>query len=275
MQIKNNLTITEILSRAFYLCKDNFFEILKVIGIYVIPSNVLLIVTFFSLFSSIFIFLMFSTTLDLENIIEPTMGIGSILLMAIIIFLITLISGFGSLVIAKILDEANKNNKITWKDATKYIWNKKWSALGLNILIFLILICFFIVLTFLTVLISVITFGFGAIIMIPLAIAIVLISIQFSILINSMFIVRDLNATEAIAESFRVFKKGSFWRNIRVLVSIGGISIIAAIVLYVLQLIPLLGFFIGIIGQCLINAYVFAYLNIFIFDRINEISEFN
>lgn len=270
MQIKNNLTITEILSRAFYLCKDNFFEILKVIGIYVIPSSVLLIVTFFSLFSSIF-----STTVDLENISEPAIGIGSILLIAIIIFVITLISEFGSLVIAKILDEANKKNKITWKDATKYIWNKKWSALGLNILIFLILICFFIVLTFLTVLISVVTFGFGAIIMIPLAIALVFISMTFSILINSMFIVRDLNATKAIAESFRVFKKGNFWGSIKVLASIGGVSIIAAIVLYVLQLIPLLGFFIGIIGQYLINAYVFAYLNIFTFDRINKISEFN
>ena len=34
METKNNVTITDMLSRAFYLCKNNFLEILKVIGIY-------------------------------------------------------------------------------------------------------------------------------------------------------------------------------------------------------------------------------------------------
>ena len=275
METKNNVTITDMLSRAFYLCKNNFLEILKVIGIYIIPSIVILVIALISLFSGIFISMMFTSLSSYQNIISSTIGVGSILLMIIIIFIITLISGFGSLVIAKILDEANKENKITWKDATKYVWSRKWSALGLNILIFLMTFSFFIVLIFLTVLISIITFGFGAIIMIPLMIGSFLIVSPFSALINAMFIVRDLSVTQSIGVSFSIFSKGSFWRSIGVLASIGGIIAIAAIVLYALQSIPILGFFIGILGQPLISAYMFAYLNIFSFDRNKKISEFN
>lgn len=275
METKNNVTITDMLSRAFYLCKNNFLEILKVIGIYIIPSIVILVIALISLFSGIFISMMFTSLSSYQNIISSTIGVGSILLMIIIIFIITLISGFGSLVIAKILDEANKENKITWKDATKYVWNKKWAALGLNILIFLMTFSFFIVVVFLTVLISVITFGIGALIMIPLMIGSFLIVSPFSALINAMFIVRDLSVTQSIGEAFSVFSKGSFWRSIGVLASIGGIIAIAAIVLYALQSIPILGFFIGILGQPLIGAYMFAYLNIFSFDGNKKISEFN
>lgn len=275
METKNNVTITDMLSRAFYLCKDNFWEILKVIGIYIIPSIAVLVIALISLFSGIFISMMFTSLSSYQNIISSTIGVGSILLMIITIFIITLISGFGSLVIAKILDEANKENKITWKEATKYVWGKKWSALGLNILLFLMIFSFFVVLIFLTLLISIITFGFGAIIMIPLAIALFLIVTPFSGLVNAIFIVRDLNAIESIGEAFALFKKGSFWRSIGVLASIAGISVIAAIILYVLQRIPVLGFFIGILGQSIINAYVFAYLNIFSFDGNKKIREFN
>lgn len=275
MESKNNITITEMLSRAFYLLKNNFLEVLKVIGIYTIPSIIVLGIAFISLFSGVFISMMFKSMSSYENIISSAIGGGSILLMMIIIFIISLISGFGNLVIAKILDEANKENKITWKEATRYVWNKKWSALWLNILIFLMTSLFFIVIIFLTIFISVITFGFGAIIMVPLMIATFLIISPFSSLMNSMFIVRDLNATKSIGEAFSIFNKGSFFRSIGVLASIGAISIISAIVIYALQGIPLLGFFIGILGQSLISAYTFAYLNIYSFDRIKKIEEFN
>lgn len=275
METKNNLTITEMLSKAFYLCKDNFWEILKVIGIYIIPSIIILIIALISLFSGLVISIMFSAATSYENIIPSSIGIGSVLLIIPITFVIALISGFGSLVIGKILDEANKENKITWKEASKYIWDKKWSALGLNIIIFFMLFAFFILLTLLTALILLITFGIGAIIMIPLIIALIFIVAPFTSLINSIFIVRDLSITESIGEAFSLFKKGEFWKNIGILASIAGISLGAGLVLYVLQLIPLLGFFIGILGQSLIGAYVFAYLNVFTLNKTDKVSEFN
>lgn len=276
MENKNNMTIFDMLSKAFYLCKDNILEILKVIGIYIIPSIVILIVTFISLFSGIFVSMIFATMASYEKIISSTIGLVSILLMLIIICFIALMSGFGGLVIARILDEGNKGNKITWKEATKYVWSKKWSALGLNILLFLMLFSFFVVVIFLTALISIITFGIGAIIMIPLALALFFIVTPFSILCNSIFIVRDLTATQSIGEAFLLFKTGGFWKSVGVLASIGGVSALSAIILYVLQLIPILGFFIGIVGQSLINAYAFAYLNIFSFNNnTDKISNLN
>ena len=270
MQEKNNLTISEMLSRAFYMCKDNILEILKALGVYIIPSIIIPIIASIALFSSLFFSLSFSVATEFEELFIPAIGVGSILGFLIITIIVCLIGGFGNLVIGKILDDGNKGNFVSWKSATKYIWDKKWSALGLNILIFLMFSAFFIVVVFLAILLSIITLGFGAIIIVPLVIAIFFVIGQLPTLMNSMLIVKDLGAIEAIGETFLLFKKGEFWKNVGILSAISGISLGVGLVLFMLEFIPILGFFITLVGSFLMNTYAFAYLNVFSLDRSNN-----
>ena len=38
---RNNLYISDILSRAFSLCKDNFIEIIKAAGVFILPVTII------------------------------------------------------------------------------------------------------------------------------------------------------------------------------------------------------------------------------------------
>ena len=48
-------------------------------------------------------------------------------------------------IITKILDDANKGNEVSWRFANKYVWKRKWSILGLNILVWLMTFAFVVV----------------------------------------------------------------------------------------------------------------------------------
>ena len=267
-QRKNNLFITEILSRAFNLCTDNFVEILKVLGIFIAPALIIPIILFSTIFATVAIgSSMYSYSSSYIDSIFATLGIGTILIFILIFLAVGIIALFGSLVIIKLLDDANKGNEVSWKSATRYVWDKKWGALGLNILVYLMFILAMIVLLILFFILSFITLGIGLIILIPLFIAIIVVASPLLYLFNSTFLVRDLGVTDSIRETFLLFRKGYFWSTIGRLAAISGISMGIGVVLALLQLIPIIGIIVATIGQYIVLSYVSAYLNIFVLDR--------
>ena len=267
-QRKNNLFITEILSRAFNLCIDNFVEILKVLGIFIAPALIVPIILFSTIFATVAIgSSIYSYSSSYIDSIFATLGIGTILIFMLIFLAVGIIALFGSLVIIKLLDDANKGNEVSWKSATRYVWDKKWGALGLNILVYLMFILAIIVLMILFLILSFITLGIGLIILIPLFIAIIVVASPLLYLFNSTFLVRDLGITDSIRETFLLFRKGYFWSTIGRLAAISGISIGCGVVLALFQLIPIIGIVLATIGQYIVLSYVSAYLNIFVLDR--------
>ena len=267
-QRRSQLRISEILSRAFNLCTNNFLELLKVIGIFMIPAMIIPIIIGATLaMSAFFSMSIFSSNLD-RNF--GAIGIGTILLIIVMAIISGFISLFATLVNTKILDDANKGNEVSWKSATRYVWNRVWSAIGLNILAWFMFLGVILVLVFLVIILSLITLGIGAFIVIPCAIAIIVIISPFIKLFNSIFIVKDLGVIDSIREAFLLFKKGYFWSTIGKLAAISGIYIGVIIVLWIFELLPFIGFIIAILGQVIMNIYVISYLNILVLDRIGS-----
>ncbi|WP_411169299.1 hypothetical protein ACH36K_01695 [Clostridium sp. MB05] len=269
---RSYLSVSEILSKAFYISKNNITEILKVIGIFILPTMVILIGTIFAIALSSFLKISYSYSYSYFDRDIPFIGIGTILIILLLTTLASLIMMYANAVIIKLLDDANKGKEVSWRSANIYVWQRKWSIIGLNILIYLMLLAAMVSLILVTVLLAFLTIGIGLIILIPLFIAIVVIMRPFVFLFNSMLIVRDLTITESIGETFRLFKKGYFWTTIGKLAAISGIIIGFGIVLTIGNIIiPILGMILALIGQFLIQAYTRAYLNILVWDRNEEV----
>lgn len=273
---KAYLSISEMLSRAFNLCKNSALEILKVIGIFIAPMFVVLfgaimVIVFSSLMNISYSYSYSYSYLD-DSI--PFIGLGTILLIILVSIISSIIMLYANGIITKVLDDANKGNEISWRSANKYVWQKKWSILGLSILVGLMFFAFAVVVALLTLILSLLTIGIGLIILIPLIIALIVILAPVQSLFNSMLIVRDLTITEAIGETFRLFKKGYFWSTIGKLASISGITIGIGLLLLVFEIIPLLGGIIAIAGQYVIQVYMISYLNILVLDRNNIVESF-
>lgn len=264
---RNQLSITEMLSRAFNLCKTNILEILKVVGIFVVPAMIIPIVVFATLAMTVFFSISIYSGSDFERMFGA-LGVGSILLIIVLIALATVVSLFGTLIITKILDDANKGNQVSWKSATGYVWNRIWSIIGLNILVWLILFGTLFSVVVLSGVLMIVTFGIGAIIAIPFLVAVIVMVIPLSSLFNSMFIVNELRVTESIKETFLLFKKGYFWSTIGKLAAISGIYIGVSVVLGIFQVVPVIGFIVTILGRIAMSIYTICYLNIFVLDRM-------
>lgn len=264
---KNYLSVSEILSKAFRISKDNILEILKVIGIFIVPTVLIIVGIIVGIIFSSMINMSYAYSYNyLENSI-PFIGFGSVLILIFTIIIASAVIIYADAIIVKILDDANRGKEVSWKTANKYVWQKKWSVIGLNLLVALMLFAFFIALTLLTVLLSFLTIGIGLIILIPLIIAICVVMAPIPMLFNSALIVKDLTITEAIGETFLLFKTGYFWTTIGRLAAISGITIGLGIVLIILEFIPLLGIIIAIIGQFIIQVYTISYLNVLVYDR--------
>lgn len=264
---KNYLSVSEILSKAFRISKDNILEILKVIGIFIVPTVLIIVGIIVGIIFSSMINISYAYSYNyLENSI-PFIGFGSVLILIFTIIIASAVIIYADAIIVKILDDANRGKEVSWKTANKYVWQKKWSVIGLNLLVALMLFAFFIALTLLTVLLSFLTIGIGLIILIPLIIAICVVMAPIPMLFNSALIVKDLTITEAIGETFLLFKRGYFWTTIGRLAAISGITIGLGIVLIILEFIPLLGIIIAIIGQFIIQVYTISYLNVLVYDR--------
>ena len=264
---QRQLLITEMLSRAFNICKDNILEILKAVGIFMITAWLLSMITSLTSIATTFFSIFDINSYVYYDKIPLEMNSGIILLITIIGIFSGILSLFGELVITKILDDANKGNEVSWKKATKYIWKKKWSALGLNILVFLIIFIAIVGISFLAILLSLLTLGIGAIILVPLVIAIVIVIIPITSLFNSNFVVNDLGAIDSIKETFLLFRKGYFWSTVGKVAAISGISIGLGIILLWIKFIPILGFILSLVVQVIIDIYLSAYLNVFVLDR--------
>ncbi|MDI9217730.1 hypothetical protein [Clostridium tertium] len=273
---KIHLSVSEMLSRAFNLCKNNVLEILKVIGIFIVPTIVVLFGVIIGIVFSSLINISYSYSYSYSYFDEaiPFIGIGTILLIILVALVSSLLMLYASGIITKVLDDANKGNEVSWRAANKYVWQRKWSILGLNVLVWLMLFAFAVVIILLTILLAVLTVGIGLIILIPLIIAIAVVMAPLAYLFTSMLIVRDLTITEAIGETFMLFKKGYFWSTIGKLAAISGITIGIGLVLAIIQVIPLVGIVIAIIGQYSIQAYTISYLNILSLDRSNIVENF-
>ena len=269
---KNNLFISDILSRSFNLCKDNFIEIIKAIAVFLLPVTIIQniidkdkVVTFD--FSDKF----YKVAINqdpyyLEKIIN-NIDFGGIAMLILVGFIISIVSFFGYLVIMKIVDYADKNEDVSWISAIKYVWKKKWSLLGLNILFYIMLIAGTIAFTILSIMIALITLGIGLILIIPLWIFVFLVLLPSTYLFNSTMLVRDLGVIDSIRETFLLFRRGYFWSTIGKLSAISGIVFGLAIVMGILSLIPVIGEIIGIIGGYAIAIYLIAYINVFVLDR--------
>lgn len=261
---RNKLRITEILSRSFNLCTNNFLEILKVIGLFIVPATMIPLIIGITLAVSTFLRISMNSYSNFESV-----GIGTILLIITTSTIFAIISLFATLVITKMLDDANKGNEVRWKIAIKYVWSRIWSAIGLNILVWLMVFGAMLVIIFLGLILSLLTLGIGAIIVIPFVIAIMVILSPFIKLFNSTFIVNELGVSDSIRETFLLFKRGYFWSTIGKLAAISGIYIGITILLWMFELLPIIGFIITILGQLIIDAYVICYINILVLDRNN------
>lgn len=268
---KSYLSVSEILSKAFNISKDNILEILKVIGIFIVPTVLILVGIIVGIIFSGMINMSYSYSYSynyLENTV-PFIGFGSVLISIFLAIISSIIIMYAEAIIVKILDDANREKEVSWRTANRYVWQKKWSVIGLNLLVALMFFAFFIAVILLTVLLSILTIGIGLIIIIPLIIAISVIMAPIPMLFNSALIVRDLTITEAIGETFLLFKRGYFWATIGRLAAISGITIGLGIVLYMLAFIPLLGIILTLIGQFVVQVYTISYLNVFVYDRSN------
>lgn len=262
------LFISEILSRALDICKDSAIEILKAIGIFIAPAIIIPIIIITALIMTAVLGSMYKYSKF--ELLLGAVGIGAIILIIFTAIISGVISLFGCLVIIKVLDDANKGNEISWKKATKYIWERKWNLLGLNILVNIMMSASIMVLFIVGILLSLITLGIGAFVVIPTIIAIVFLCIPMSSLFNSVIIVRGLGITDAIRETFLLFKKEYFLETIARIASIAGIYLGVVISLSILQFIPFIGSITLILGQFMLMIYLYAYLNVFVLDRMNN-----
>ncbi|MGL5353690.1 MAG: hypothetical protein ACRDA5_10235 [Clostridium sp.] len=282
---KSKSTLGEIISNAFSLVTHNALEILKVTGIFLVPALIGMVIlmsvtlvgmigTFIPVLNSISnnqLETGYIDTIDPELITNllPKMVLPIILLVVISI-LISFVSYFAYGIIIKILGDRYCDEETGWKYSMKYVWSKKWSLIGMNLLVILILLLVYTVLALLLGLLAITTKGIGFIIIIPIVIIWALIMPVMILLFNSMLIIKDLRAIDAIGQTFGLFKFGGFWRMVGKCLALGGLSILMAIPVLLLAIIPFVGIIAIMIGQVYIQSFVMAACNIIVIDDMHS-----
>lgn len=268
---RNNLYVSEILSRAFNLCIDNFLEILKVIGIFMAPALIIPLILFYSIFATMLLGTSIINSYSYQNSyfdrIFAGIGIGTIVGFMLLSIILGLLSLFGTLVITKMLDDANRGNEVSWRSATSYVWERKWRALGLNILVWLMIVVGVTAIIIIFGILSLLTLGIGLIIFIPLILFILLLLVPSMNLFNSTFLINDLGVIDSIRETFLLFRKGYFWSTIGRIDTLSGIYFAIMILLGILDFIPFIGTILIAVGPVVMTVYMTAYINVFILDR--------
>lgn len=258
----------EIISNSFKLVVGNALEILKTIGIFLVPVFIVL----FALTTALVVvmFGVLGTEGYMSGPEELILGslkmIIPLLIFMILMLLLSLVQYFGYGIIIKVLGDRYRGEGTGWKYSMKYIWEKKWSLIGMNLIILLMAFVAYIVIVLVGGLLTVVTFGIGMIILIPILIAFALIVPAMIMLFNSMLIIKDLMAIDAIKQTFRLFKKGSFWSMIGKCAALSGITILLTIPLLLLLLVPILGWIVILIGQVYVQAFLMAACNIIVIE---------
>lgn len=266
---KKNLFVSELLSRAFNICIDNFLEILKAVGIFMAPVIIIPLILIYTVFATALIGSSFMYSYPYSVLEERAtgIGVGIVLLIMLIVLILGVLSLFGSLVIIKIIDDANRGYEVSWRSATRYVWEKKWEALGLNILVWLMMIAALIVFMILFMILAILTLAIGLIILIPLYIAVILLLTPALLLFNSTLLVNNIGIIDSIRETFLLFRKGYFWATIGRITAISGIFIGIMILLGIFDFIPFIGPILMVVGSYALSVYMSAYISIFVYDR--------
>lgn len=282
---KSKSTLGEIISNSFSLVTHNALEILKVIGIFLVPAFIAMFICIFvaiiAMIGSIIPTLNTISNNPLSDeyidsiisgqIIEllPKM-ILPIILLIVITILISFVSYFAYGIIIKMLGDRYCDEETSWKYSMKYVWGKKWSLIGMNLLVILILLVVYIVLVIILGLLTIITKGLGVIILIPFVFVWVLMIPVMIILFNSMLIIKDLRAIDAIGQTFGLFKFGGFWRMVGKCLALGGLTILMSIPVLLLGIIPFVGIIAIMIGQVYVQSFLMAACNIIVIDEMHS-----
>lgn len=262
-KLESKSALGQIISNSFKLVIDNVLEILKIIGIFLVP---VFVVGFILIF--IFAFGMFGAMIvsSPEEIFFAMLSVFIPLL--IIAPLISLLSYFGYGIIIKVLGDRYQGKDTNWKVGMKYIWGKKWSLIGLNILIILMAIVVYMVIAAITGIIATITFGIGLIIIIPIIIAMAFIIPAIYVLFNSTLIIEDLTVVESIKKTVSLFGRGNLWMMIGKCAAISGITILIGFGVAIIGFFPIIGFIIMIIGQVYVQSFLISACNIIVIDNM-------
>lgn len=116
---KSYLSVSEILSKAFNISKDNILEILKVIGIFIVPTVLILVGIIVGIIFSGMINMSYSYSYNyLENTV-PFIGFGSVLISIFLAIISSIIIMYAEAIIVKILDDANRGKEVSWRTANR------------------------------------------------------------------------------------------------------------------------------------------------------------
>lgn len=267
---KQPMGLGDIISNAFKSVVNNALEILKIIAIFILPVAIIIFIA---------VFVTIISTFGAMYISSPEQIIFGLLAMIVPIILISLVLGlvsyFGYAVMIKMLADRYIGEETGWKYATKCVWEKKWSLLGMNLLVMLMVFVGYLALMLVGALIGFITFGIGAIIIIPIFIAMALIIAPMVMLFNSMLIIKDLKAMDAIKQTFELFKNGSFWSMVGKCAAITGITIGLSLLMSILSIVPILGFIIVMFGGMYVQAFLMSACNIIIIEDMEVYNDFN
>ncbi|MBU3105967.1 hypothetical protein [Clostridium gasigenes] len=268
---QSKLKLGEIISKSFKLVVDNALEILKITGIFLVPVFLVIIGLLVALIIALIGIIgtgIYGASSD-ELILVFFKMIIPLLTFTVLIMVVSLVSYFGYGIIIKVLGDRYKGQDTGWKDSMKYVWAKKWSLIGMNLLILLISFVSYIVIMILSGILTVVTFGIGLIIIVPILIALSVIVTAVFMLFNSMLITKDLRAMDAIKQTFRLFKKGSFWGMIGKCAALSGITNLAILAIVLLAMVPLLGVIVAIlaiVGQVYVQSFLIAACNIIVIE---------
>ncbi|MBU3109753.1 hypothetical protein [Clostridium gasigenes] len=268
---QSKLKLGEIISKSFKLVVNNALEILKITGIFLVPVFLVIIGLLVALIFALIGIIgtgIYRSSPD-ELILVFFKMIIPLLIFTILVMVVSLVSYFGYGIIIKVLGDRYKGQDTGWKDSMKYVWEKKWSLIGMNLLILLISFVAYIVIMIVSSILTAVTFGIGLIIIFPILIALAVIVSAVFMLFNSMLITKDLRAMDAIKQTFRLFKKGSFWRMIGKCAALSGITNLAILAIVLLAMVPLLGVIVAIlaiVGQVYVQSFLIAACNIIVIE---------
>ena len=170
---QSKLKLGEIISKSFKLVVDNALEILKITGIFLVPVFLVIIGLLVALIFALIGIIgtgIYGASSD-ELILVFFKMIIPLLIFTVLIMVVSLVSYFGYGIIIKVLGDRYKGEDTGWKDSMKYVWEKKWSLIGMNLLILLISFVAYIVIMIVSGILTAVTFGIGLIIIFPILIA--------------------------------------------------------------------------------------------------------
>ncbi|MGL4772885.1 MAG: hypothetical protein ACRC2K_04890 [Clostridium sp.] len=266
------LAVGEIINRGWGNLKSSFKEVLMIALIFMGPVAILNVIVELS-----------SKTVVEESIFGSYMNNGldistvsSFSLLSLLVWIVTTVcTAIGLGVVIYLIHERSHGNMISATEAIKDMTSKMGSVIGLNIIIGLIAIISALLFALAIIVITLITFGIGALLSIPLYFVALAIAIPWIEIYTSTLIINNTTIGEAISKTNNLFKNGGFWRNIGRFLSIGLISFLVLLVVSMFEIIPIFGVGIGTILTFLVSCFVVSSNNIIVENDLADYQENN